>query len=124
MLDTKVGRFGEAEQCFGCKSKKPIGFCATCGIKACAIEKEFEFCNECAELNTCDLMSQFVANEQYPYGKCVIKNMENIRVEGLQKWLQDQEKRWRCPDCGSTYSWYHRTCPQCGQAVANYQADQ
>lgn len=123
MLDTKIDRFGKDEQCYGCKSEKPTGFCATCGIKACAQKMGFEFCYQCDELKSCDLMSRFVSDEQYPYGKCVFKNMERIRDEGLPKWLEDQEKRWTCPDCGTTRSWYHRTCPRCGHAVANYQSD-
>lgn len=123
MLDTKTGRLSENKQCYGCKSEKPTGYCATCAIKTCAIKKGIEFCNQCDELKSCELMRMFVSDEQFGYGKCVFKNMEHIRDEGLATWLKDQEKRWRCSTCGSSHSWYHRTCPQCGQIVADYQAD-
>jgi rubrerythrin len=49
--------------------------------------------------------------------------MERIREESLPKWLEMQDKRWRCQACGAPHSWYHETCPQCGQAVASYRAD-
>lgn len=123
MLATKVGECDEDKQCYGCKSEKPTGFCTTCGIKACAIGKGFEFCDQCDELKSCELMQKFVSDTEYPYGQCVLKNMEMIRVIGLPKWLEMQEKRWCCNICGAAHSWYHETCPQCGQAVASYKLD-
>jgi hypothetical protein len=123
LLATRTGKINETYQCHGCKSEKPTGFCATCGIKACAQGKGFEFCNACSELSICELMHKFVTDTQYPYGQCVLENMEIIREAGLPQWLEMQEKRWRCPHCGAAHSWYHEICPQCGQTVANYQAD-
>jgi hypothetical protein len=121
MLKTKTA--AGPEQCFGCKSEQPTGYCATCGIKACAISKGFEFCNQCSQLMTCTLMLKFISDQQYPYGQCVLKNLEMIQITGLSSWLEMQDKRWRCKDCGASHSWYHETCPQCGQAVADYKAD-
>jgi rubrerythrin len=60
---------------------------------------------------------------KWPYQQGVLKNMETIRCEGLTKWLERQDKRWRCANCGASHSWWDETCPQCGQTVANYQAD-
>jgi len=123
LLATKSGKLGEDQQCFGCKSEKPTGFCATCSIKTCAESKGFEFCVECTEVISCDLMQKFIADQQYPYGQCVMNNMEMIRVMGLPAWLELQGKRWRCKHCGKPHSWYQESCPQCGQAVANYRSD-
>jgi hypothetical protein len=122
-LETKVGRVDEDMQCYGCKSEKPTGYCATCGIKFCAQDKGYEFCGQCSELKTCELMRKFVSDPQYPYGQCVLKNMQKIREVGLPQWLEIQDKRWRCKTCGESHSWYHETCPQCGQAVASYRVD-
>ena len=123
MLATKAGKLDDANQCYGCKSEKPTGFCATCDIKACAQRKGYEFCNQCNELISCELMRKFVTNKQYPYGQCVLKNLQIIQEKGLAQWLEMQDKRWRCSNCGAAHSWYHETCPQCAQAVASYQAD-
>jgi rubrerythrin len=49
--------------------------------------------------------------------------MQKIQEEGLANSLEMQDRRWRCKNCDAAHSWYHETCPQCGQAVANYQAD-
>ena len=123
MLATKAGKQEGDMSCYGCKSEKPTGFCATCGIQACAQGKGYEFCDQCSQLQTCELMLKFVADPQYPYGQCVLKNMEAVRLAGLPQWLQAQQERWRCTACGAAHSWYHQTCPACGQAVASYQAD-
>lgn len=123
LLVTREGSIAEEKQCFGCKSQKPGGYCAICGIKACAIQKGFEFCNECSEMNTCKLMQAFISDQQYPYGKCVLNNMEEIRISGLPSWLEKQNKRWRCEHCSEPYSWYQETCSQCGRSVKNYLAD-
>lgn len=54
MLNTKTGT--GTEQCYGCKSELPAGYCATC----CARSKGYEFCNECADLGACELMEKFI----------------------------------------------------------------
>jgi hypothetical protein len=123
MLSTKAGKIDVDKQCYGCKSRKPTVYCATCGIKICAQSKGYEFCDQCGELKTCELIQKFVSDQQYPYGQCVLKNMEMIRNEGLSNWLELQDKRWRCKNCGAVHSWYHESCPQCGQAVADYKTD-
>lgn len=121
LLATKTG--SGTNPCCGCKSELPTGFCATCGIKACAAQKGYEFCNECVELNTCEMMQNFLNDKNWPYQQSVIKNMEVIRQDGLSNWVAAQEQRWRCANCGSSHSWWNETCPQCGQAVASYKAE-
>jgi hypothetical protein len=121
MLNTEAGT--GTEQCYGCKSEQPTGYCAICGIKACARRKGYEFCNECSEYSTCELMQKFMEDTKWPYQQIVSNNMESIQKNGLSKWLEAQEQRWRCTNCGASHSWWDETCPQCGQAVASYKAD-
>ena len=121
MLNTKAGT--GTEQCYGCKSEQPTGYCAVCGIKACARGKGYEFCNECSEYGTCERMQKFLKDANWPYQQIVSKNMESIRQNGLSKWLEAQEQRWRCTNCGAFHSWWDESCPQCGQAVTSYKAD-
>ena len=118
MLKTKAGT--GTERCYGCKSEQPAGYCATCGIKACARGKGYEFCDQCNELTTCKIMQKF---QKDAIQQDVLKNMEMIRCDGLTKWLEAQEQRWRCTNCGASHSWFDETCPHCGQAVASYKAD-
>ena len=68
-------------------------------------------------------MQKFLKDPNWPHQKIVPNNMESIRQNGLLKWLEGQEQRWRCQNCGASHAWYHESCPQCGQAVASYKAD-
>ncbi|MFH2040683.1 MAG: DUF3795 domain-containing protein [Chloroflexota bacterium] len=121
MLETKAGT--GTNPCYGCKSEQPAEYCATCDIRACARRKGYAFCYECADLSTCEKMQKFMMDAQWPYHQGVLKNMEKIRCNGVAKWLEVQDERWRCANCGTPHSWWDETCPQCGQTVANYQAD-
>jgi len=122
LLKTRAG--DEPAPCYGCKSNYiSQHHCATCDIKACARQKGYAFCHECAELNTCERMHTFMAAPEWPYHQSVLKNLECVERDGLQPWLEEQAKRWRCPQCGAAHSWWDETCRQCGAAVSSYRAD-
>jgi hypothetical protein len=121
MLGTKAGT--EVNVCHGCKSEQVAPCCAGCGIRACAREKGYEFCHECADLAACDKMRTFMADQDWPYHQGVLKNLETIRLEGKRAWLELQTMRWRCAGCGAAHSWWDETCGQCGQPVQSYKVD-
>ena len=121
LLNTRAG--ATAEQCHGCKSEQPTGYCVVCGIKACAQGRGHAFCNECPEYAHCALMHNFLQAANWPYQQAVARNMESIRQLGISAWLEAQERRWRCASCEAAHSWWDETCPKCGQATASYKAD-
>ncbi len=121
VLETKAGT--AEKTCYGCKSEGPAGHCATCAIKTCARGKGYEFCIECADISTCELMIHFINDPQYPNGLAVMNNMRRIQVVGVDNWLVEQDKRWRCTNCDTSYSWYDQVCRQCGQPVSDYKVD-
>lgn len=65
LLHTRAG--AGTERCYGCKSEHPTAYYATCGIKACATEKGFEFCNECSEIGICEKIRKFVEDRKWLY---------------------------------------------------------
>ncbi len=111
------------ERCYGCKSEQPTGYCAVCGIRACARSGGHEFCGECSEYGRCELMQNFLTDAKWPYQQIAKGNWQSIRKDGLADWLEAQAQRWTCASCGAGHSWWDETCLRCGQAVANYQAD-
>ncbi len=121
LLNTRAGT--AAEPCHGCKSEQPTGYCAVCGIKACAQRRGHSFCNECPEYDGCPLAEKFIKDPNWPYQRLVARNMESIRQVGLASWLEAQDRRWRCASCGAAHSWWDETCPQCGQHVDDHRAD-
>lgn len=108
--------------CFGCKSEQVTPWCTTCDIKLCAQEKGYEFCFECNEL-PCDKMTTFIEDERCPYHLGVTKNLDFIHQNGVEAWLQAQDARWRCLECGTQFAWQDETCKNCGSTVSNYKAD-
>jgi len=40
--------------CLGCNSEKLAFFCTNCPVKKCAIQKGFQLCAQCDELDSCD----------------------------------------------------------------------
>ncbi len=50
-------------------------------------------------------------------------NLEFIRQNGLEAFLNEQEKAWKCPQCGSSHSWYLEKCGSCGKANEKFFTD-
>ena len=49
--------------CTGCRTDGPIfGYCTSCEIRSCGIEKGFDTCGDCEELNTCQIIGQVLQN--------------------------------------------------------------
>ncbi len=114
---------GESLQvrCHGCKTDTLFANCRHCKIRACAVEKRIEHCNECSEY-PCGLFHESLFNAEVqkllPHLKEIPDNLMRIGTDGVEQWLSDQEKRWKCPGCGTAYSWYATTCPHCGNDLS------
>ena len=109
-------------KCTGCKSAVVSAFCFKCAIKSCAQEKAVEFCFQCNEY-PCPKITDF-NNDEDPHHSVVLKNLDILKAIGLDQWLKDQEVRWSCPGCETRFSWYEKTCKQCGQALYNAEAEE
>ena len=68
-------------------------------------------------------MQKSLKDTNWTYQRIMSKNMESIRQNGRSKWLEAQEQRWRCTNCGASHSWWDETCRQRGQGVASSKAD-
>ncbi len=77
--------------CKGCRSN--LGVCLkyrkACGIYDCD-KREFDFCGECEEF-PCKKFNKFFNTREW-YDE-VTNNLKRIKKIGLEKWLEEQEKR-------------------------------
>ncbi len=56
----------EMINCVGCRTDGPkFGYCAMCGIRACATAKGFATCGECGELDTCAAVKPILENDPH-----------------------------------------------------------
>jgi hypothetical protein len=84
-------------QCKGCLSDVKFMHCQQCEIRRCAQEKGYAGCHEC-DLFPC----QHIENFPMTIGKKVIlRSVPHRRNVGTDKWIQDEEARYICPECGN-----------------------
>ena len=72
-------------------------------------------CGECGDF-PCDRLQAFAADES-AHHSVVLANQERIRKVGLDRWLEEQEYRWRCSCCQTVFTWYDERCAECGFAL-------
>ena len=75
-------------------------------------DKKVRFCFECAEFPCRELK---VIDNRYRtrYNYSFIDNLEAIKRSGVKKFLQDQEKKFRCKNCGGIICVHDRKCYGC-----------
>lgn len=83
--------------CKGCMSDDLFMYCRKCEIRDCVKDKGIEGCHECDEF-PCRYIDQFAMS----VGKKVIMRCVPYRRDhGTQKWIEDEEARYVCPECGN-----------------------
>ena len=87
----------EKIKCGGCLSDNLFMFCEKCGIRDCTQEKGIAGCHECDEFPC-----QYIDDFPMAIGKKVIlRAIPYWREVGTEKWVQDEEDRYVCPECGN-----------------------
>lgn len=97
--------------CEGCLSSKLAIMCRKCAIRDCATKKDYNYCARCPDF-PCQTIINF-NNDGRPHHSEVLDNIRRQQQIGIDPWLEEQEKKWRCPACGCFLEWYDTKCPQC-----------
>ena len=111
----------EGVMCAGCKTEQIADYCIGCHFRDCTRDKGIEFCFECQDF-PCEQLVAF-RNDQWPHHSSVLKNLETIQEKGLDAWLEEQAKRWSCPECGKGFTWYESKCKECGAELYDCRAE-
>jgi hypothetical protein len=100
-------------RCEGCLSDNPFVYCKHCAIKDCTREKGYAGCHECGEF-PCQLIQEF----HIEVGKKVIlRAIPHWRQVGTQQFVEDEEARYVCPECGHRLFRGARRCNKCKSPV-------
>ncbi len=101
--------------CEGCQGEIKAFHCRNCLIRSCAIEKGFTLCSEC-ETFPCERITGF-NNDGMAHHSEVLENIRRQKEIGVDAWIKEQDKRWRCPQCGRNMDWYSSQCSGCGKTL-------
>jgi len=84
-------------RCQGCASDDLFMHCKHCDIRDCTKKKGYEGCHDCDEFPCA-----YIENFPMAIGKKVIlRSVPHRREVGTKKWVQDEEARYLCPECGN-----------------------
>ena len=70
------------------------------------------FCFDCAEF-PCPRLKTIDARYRSRYHLSFIENLGFIKENGMKKFLEDQEEKWKCQKCGGMISCHNGLCFNC-----------
>ena len=100
-------------QCDGCLSDNRFMHCRQCKIRSCSQERGFTGCHACNEF-PCEYIDDFPMTVGK---KVILRAIPYWREVGTQKWIEDEEARYVCPQCGNELFRGAVKCNQCKTAL-------
>lgn len=109
------GFIRKVKPCPGCRSSadnKPA-YCTSCAIVHCAkrLSNQWSDCSACDV--PCRRLKTLDKRYRTKYHMSMLENLAMIRDEGMDRFLDEQQRRFRCPVCGGTPSVHRTKCPVC-----------
>ncbi len=106
----------DKKNCGGCKSDdctKPA-YCISCILRSCfTIQNNSSgLCYECDKF-PCRRLKQLDKRYSTKYHMSMIENLKNIKQNGMKEFLENEEARWTCTECGSIVSVHRNVCLVC-----------
>jgi len=100
--------------CMGCLSEGVVfPVCRVCSIKKCCTAKEIEGCYQCEEFPC-----KYIENFPIEVGKRVImRTIPAWREIGTEKYVEEEERRYHCPNCDNQLFRGAKRCNKCGIEV-------
>jgi hypothetical protein len=112
-----IGHLREKRPCGGCfkidDENKPK-VCRSCKIVNCEFlaESDSGFCYDCKKY-PCTRLKNLDKRYRTKYGMSMIQNLACIKNNGLEKFLKNEEEKWKCKACGSDLSVHRDFCINC-----------
>ena len=101
-----------------------MAYCAGCRPrdKKCAFLKKrcdllmsgrAHYCYECDDF-PCRNLQHIDKRYRTNYRMSMIENLEYIKEYGMERFLEKEEEKWRCPECGAVICCHNGICFECG----------
>ncbi len=96
-------------KCSGCRSDNVFMHCRQCDIRDCTKEKGLDGCHQCEQFPCAhiDHFSMAVGK------KVILRSVPYRKKHGTQKWVEDEEARYFCPECNNKVFRGAVTCNRC-----------
>ena len=95
------------KNCPGCRRRS-----TNCVITRC--DKRKLYCFECSQY-PCRRLRQLDERYRTHYNMSMIDNLEFIKEYGENAFLQQQQEKFQCPDCGKLQTVHYEGCIYCKQ---------
>lgn len=112
---TCLGYLRSKNTCVGCKIVgNKLNHCQVCSICNCEnlLKTQTKLCFEC-EVFPCKRLKQLDKRYRTKYSTSLIGNLESIRELGMSAFLQKEEAKWHCTNCGGTICVHRGICLSC-----------
>jgi hypothetical protein len=112
-----IGHMRDKNKCPGCNlmDEEKSHYCRKCIIKHCEIlkEKNLKFCSPECEKYPCLRLKNLDKRYRTKYGMSMLENLENIKNLGFYKFIETEQIRWKCYECGELLCVHKTFCLQC-----------
>ena len=112
-----IGHLRDKNKCLGCREMD--AYESSCGrkciIRSCQILKEnnWKFCSDKCDKYPCLRLRNLDKRYRTKYNMSMVENLENIKENGIRKFVKSEKARWACPECGGTVCVHRGHCLVC-----------
>jgi len=105
-------------RCEGCQTVLVDGWESeewgkNCQIVKCLEAKGLNFCYECTIYPNCEKF-RALAKHSLTYGEDLAENLNKIRTNKVEEWLEEEAEKWKCQKCRKSISRHLTDCHWCG----------
>ena len=76
-------------------------------------KRNVRFCYECPDF-PCRILKNLDKRYRTFYHMSMIENLEFIKTNGIDRFLEKETARWKCTECGGVISCHNGICYNCG----------
>ncbi len=110
--------FRDKNPCPGCRSDETrfkSKSCVSCKIKNCGklASGEPQYCYECNDF-PCQALIHLEKRYTATYKLSPLDNLRRIKEAGVDRFVENENSKWACSECGSMLCMHTPECPSCG----------
>jgi len=110
--------YREKNRCSGCRrlDEKTAKTRLHCILRQCKILKDnnLMYCSERCDSFPCKRLKSLDKRYRSKYHMSMFENLTFIKERGVEKFLEKEKEKWRCPLCGGVVTCHGGSCVMCG----------